>query len=79
MVAMIDRLVKAGLVLRQPSPIDRRIKHIILTDAGKALYGQVLEQAVAFRAELLAGIDPTELAAATRLLERLQAAVEPKT
>src|ERR1700685_338255 len=54
MVSMVDRLVKAGLVIREPSPTDRRVKRIVLTEAGTLLYGKVLTEAAAFRKELLA-------------------------
>src|SRR6202046_2170412 len=47
MVAMVDRLVKAGLVVREPSSTDRRVKRVVLTAAGTQLYGKVKEQAVA--------------------------------
>jgi MarR family transcriptional regulator, transcriptional regulator for hemolysin len=79
MVAMVDRLVKAGLVLREPSATDRRIKRVVLTAAGTSLYNKVRAEAVAFRKELLAGVDPKKLLAATELLENLQgiAAREP--
>src|SRR3984885_13020602 len=33
MVAMVDRLVKAGLVARHPCPNDRRINRVIITEA----------------------------------------------
>src|SRR5580692_910366 len=72
MVAMVDRLVKAGLVVREPSVTDRRVKRIVLTAAGNRLYGQVREEAAAFRKELLAKMDPKKLLAATELLESLQ-------
>ena len=39
MVAMVDRLVKAGLVRREPSTTDRRVKRVLLTQAGTLLYG----------------------------------------
>jgi len=79
MVAMVDRLVKAGFVLREPSATDRRIKRVVLTADGAALYNKVRTEAIAFRKELLAGIDPKKLLAATELLENLQgiAAREP--
>src|ERR1700688_81191 len=38
MVAMIDRLVKAGLVSREASTTDRRIKHVVVSHAGHRLY-----------------------------------------
>lgn len=72
MVVTIDRLVHAGLVVRQPSPTDRRIKLISLTEAGEKLYAEVKAQASAFREELLAGIDPDALLKATELLEQIR-------
>jgi MarR family transcriptional regulator for hemolysin len=76
MVAMIDRLVKAGLVVREPSHTDRRVKHVLLTDAGLKLYGQVKTEAESFRRELLAHVDADRLRIATELLEQLQGIVE---
>lgn len=73
-VAMLDRLERAGHVRRTPCTDDRRIKRISLTRSGRALYGRVRLQADALRRELLSAEDPAVLAAATRLLERLQAA-----
>ena len=77
MVAMVDRLVKAGLVIREPSPTDRRVKRVVLTPAGNLLYGQVREEAAAFRKELLASMDPKKLLVATELLEDLQGIIDP--
>jgi len=76
MVPMLDRLVRDGLVVRQPSETDRRIKQVALTDAGQALYQKVRAEADAFRAELLAGVDAAALQQATALLETLRATVE---
>jgi MarR family transcriptional regulator for hemolysin len=72
MVSMVDRLVKAGLVIREPSTTDRRVKRVVLTPAGNRLYGQVRDEAAAFRKELLATMDPKKLLVATELLESLQ-------
>ncbi len=76
MVAMVDRLVKAGLVVREPSTTDRRIKRVVLTEAGKLLYGKVRAEAAAFRKELLVDIDPKKLLVATELLEGLQGTID---
>ena len=76
MVAMVDRLVKAGLVIREPSTTDRRVKRVVLTEAGNLLYDKVREEAAAFRKELLADIDPRKLLTATELLEGLQGVIE---
>jgi MarR family transcriptional regulator for hemolysin len=75
-VSLVDRLVKADLVTRVPSETDRRIKHIVLTEAGQALYAEVKTVADAYRKEMFAGIDKARLLAATELLEELQAKVE---
>ena len=76
MVAMVDRLVEAGLVIREPSTTDRRIKHVVLTQAGHLLYDKVRAEAAAIRKELLANIDPKALLAATELLERLEGIID---
>ena len=73
---MVDRLVTAGLVLRVPSALDRRVKLIRLTDAGQALYAKVKQRADVFRSDLLSDVDPAALLAATTLLEKLQARIE---
>src|SRR6202030_4680061 len=41
MGAMVDRLVKAGLVIREPSTADRRVKRVVVTQAGNLLYEKV--------------------------------------
>jgi MarR family transcriptional regulator, transcriptional regulator for hemolysin len=76
MVAMVDRLVKAGLVVREPSLTDRRVKRVVLTPAGDLLYDRVRTEAAAFRKELLDGIDPKKLLVATELLENLQGIID---
>jgi MarR family transcriptional regulator, transcriptional regulator for hemolysin len=72
MVAMVDRLVKSGLVVREPSTTDRRVKRVVLTPAGTALYDKVKAAASEFRRDLLAGVEPKKLLAATEFLESLQ-------
>ncbi len=76
MVTMIDRLSKAGLMLREASPVDRRVKLIVLTEEGGALYAKVKHEADIFRTELLADIDTKKLLVATELLEHLQRVTE---
>ncbi|MDB6086656.1 MAG: hypothetical protein JWN43_4537 [Gammaproteobacteria bacterium] len=76
MVAMVDRLVKAGLVLRVASTTDRRIKRVVLTEGGHRLYEAVKLEASAVRKDLLAKLDPGQLETATLVLEALLAAIE---
>jgi MarR family transcriptional regulator for hemolysin len=78
MVAMIDRLVKAGLVLREASTTDRRVKRVVLTPAGLKIYEKVRAEGVALRKELLANTDPKKLLIAIELLEGLQRIIETK-
>jgi MarR family transcriptional regulator, transcriptional regulator for hemolysin len=76
MVAMVDRLVKAGFVVRQASETDRRIKRVLLTQAGDQLYESVKTVAITLRKELLGQVDAKKLNAATDLLESLQALID---
>jgi MarR family transcriptional regulator for hemolysin len=78
MVAMVDRLVKAGFVARRPSKSDRRINRVVVTEAGSRLYAAVKTEAAAVRRELLAHVDPRRLELATDLLERLQRLIETR-
>lgn len=79
MVAMIDRLVKAELVTREPSPTDRRVKLVVVTRAGAKLYAKVHAEGAAVRSELLTGLNAAELRSATELLERLLTMIEAST
>jgi MarR family transcriptional regulator for hemolysin len=76
MVSMLDRLERDGFVTRTPSALDRRVKLVHLTDAGKTIYAEVLKEATPFRAGLLADVDQEALAAATVLLETLKKRIE---
>lgn len=76
MVAMIDRLVKAGLINRQGSTTDRRVKRVVLTPAGMEIYEKVKAEAAALRKDLLAQTDQQKLLIATELLESLQGIID---
>src|SRR5260370_34203156 len=49
MVAMVDRLVKAGLDVREPSTTDRRVNRVVLTQSGNLLYDSRTAEGDAFR------------------------------
>jgi MarR family transcriptional regulator, transcriptional regulator for hemolysin len=76
MVAMVDRLVKAGLVVREASATDRRIKRVVLTPAGVAVYEKVKTEADSLRKQLLAKVDSKKLLVATELLEGLRGIID---
>jgi len=76
MVATIDRLVKAGYMVRTPSATDRRVKLLSLTESGMQVYRSVKQEADAVRGELLAKADPAVLAIVTGFLEQMQSDIE---
>ncbi|GJI99035.1 MarR family transcriptional regulator [Duganella caerulea] len=78
MVATIDRLVKAGYVVRTPSETDRRVKLVSLTEQGQQIYQSVWQEASAFRLELLGGADPAVLRVVTEFLETLLTEIESR-
>ena len=41
---LVDRLEARGLVARQASPDDRRVKHVVLTSAGRRLRDRMLDR-----------------------------------
>jgi MarR family transcriptional regulator for hemolysin len=72
MVHTIDRLVKDGLVKRESRASDRRLRRIVVTDAGMHLYFLVRGEMAAARREMLATVDLEKLVHLTKLLETLQ-------
>jgi MarR family transcriptional regulator for hemolysin len=76
MVSTVDRLVKAGYMVRTPSAIDRRVKLLSLTPAGQEVYHSVWKEADVLRRELLGNVDPETLRTVTTFLEALQANIE---
>jgi MarR family transcriptional regulator, transcriptional regulator for hemolysin len=72
MVQTIDRLVKDGLVKRESSASDRRLKRIVVTDAGTHLYTLMKDEVAAIRRQMLAVVELEKLVHLTDLLEKLQ-------
>jgi len=69
---LVDRLAARGLVTREPSPTDRRVKLITVTEAGAQLSGKVWA-ALDFAAEPLAGLTEHERLTLRDLLRRIVA------
>lgn len=65
-------LVARGLVERLPSEGDRRSHALALTRAGQRLYARIVPAALGMEAEVLAVLDPRELATLKSLLVRLR-------
>jgi DNA-binding MarR family transcriptional regulator len=65
---IIDRLERAGLVVRQESAVDLRSKQIGLTDAGRELVQRILEVHESQMQLVLAGLSQAEQNELSRLL-----------
>ena len=72
MVQTIDCLVKDGLVKRESSASDRRVKRIVVTDAGAHLYSLLKNEVAAVRRQMLAIVELDKLVHLTEFLEKLQ-------
>jgi MarR family transcriptional regulator for hemolysin len=79
MVKTIDRLVKDGLVMRVPSASDRRLKRIVVTDAGAHLYFLAKDEVAAVRRQMLAIVEREKIVHLTELLEQLQEPLRPSS
>ena len=73
-----ERLIKAGLVDRQESPLDRRNITLSLTDAGRRLINKVTKHRRAAITRVLRDMDPDDRELLTTALDRFAtAAGEP--
>lgn len=71
MVGLVDDLEDRGLVQRRRHPGDRRAHALHLTPAARDLLSQAQHAADEHDAELLAGLDATDQARLTTLLQRI--------
>jgi MarR family transcriptional regulator, transcriptional regulator for hemolysin len=76
MVQTIDCLVKKGLAKRESSASDRRLKRLVVTDAGAYLYSRLKDEVAAIRRRMLGMVELEKLVQVTELLEKLQAPLE---
>ena len=73
----IDGLVKAGWVDRQPSDLDRRVMHAVLTDAGRAKLEEAAPVHVeSVRARIIDLLDRDELATFATVFRKIRAALD---
>jgi MarR family transcriptional regulator, transcriptional regulator for hemolysin len=79
MVHTIDRLVKDGLVKREPSASDRRLNCIVVTEDGAHLYSLLSNEVAAVRRHMLAIVEPEELIHLTEFLEKLREPLRPSS
>jgi MarR family transcriptional regulator for hemolysin len=68
----LDRLAADGLLLRVPSPSDRRVSFVELTDAGRAHLDQVQAYADQLDHEFRTLFTPSEICVLSELLTRIR-------
>jgi DNA-binding MarR family transcriptional regulator len=73
LIALLDRLQEAGLVVREPDPADRRARIIRLTEEGERRLAAARADIRAMEEELLAGLPADERRALLAALPRLAA------
>jgi MarR family transcriptional regulator, transcriptional regulator for hemolysin len=73
----VDRAEKLGLVRREVDPDDRRVKRLHLTPKGSRLHERLLAAALAFEAEMCAGIGEKEKTALRRTLAKIRVNLAP--
>jgi MarR family 2-MHQ and catechol resistance regulon transcriptional repressor len=74
--AMVDRLVRDGLVERIPDEIDRRITRVRLTELGRHTVETARGPHLQFLAQVLSPLDDTERHVMINLLQKLSAPLE---
>ncbi|MFO1269655.1 MAG: MarR family transcriptional regulator [Rubrivivax sp.] len=68
---VIDRLEARGLLRRQASPADRRVRLLVLTDEGRAMLAQVVPGMLRAQERMLAPLPAAERAEFMRMLRTL--------
>ena len=68
---MLQRMEKAGFVLRQPDREDERVSRVYLTDAGRAIRAEMDAALRSLAADTFAGFTPDECGELQRLLLRV--------
>lgn len=71
LAGVIDRLESRGLVLRNASPDDRRVRRLTLTDAGRAVLDEVRPGMLRAQERMLAPLPPSERTQFMRMLRTL--------
>ncbi|WP_346899715.1 MarR family winged helix-turn-helix transcriptional regulator [uncultured Roseibium sp.] len=76
LVRLLDILSERKFIERRVDPNDRRARLIMLTPAGKAEVARIKTQLIKVEAELLSGLDETEVATMLRAFAKISDKVE---
>jgi MarR family transcriptional regulator for hemolysin len=71
LVRSVDHMEKEGFLKRCGSETDRRVKHLWLSDAGKAVVTEIRSFASDLRKELMAGLSPAEIQTALEVMNAI--------
>lgn len=73
--ALVERLLESGHITRSPSPSDRRVQIIRMTEEGRRSFRAMAEQHGDWIGDLFAGLAPGDAEALMALLGRLKTSV----
>ncbi|TYP86924.1 MarR family winged helix-turn-helix transcriptional regulator [Blastococcus xanthinilyticus] len=76
MTYLVDEMETAGLVARRPHPTDRRVRHVVLTDAGLEALDASRRALRSVEARMLGDLAPAEAAQLRSLLVRVARSTE---
>ncbi len=76
---MIQRMEKSGFVLRKPDEQDQRVSRVYLTDAGRAVRGELQSVWERLERENFAGFDKQELEVLRGYLNRIRSNLQAMT
>jgi hypothetical protein len=77
MTYLIDDLEQAGLVERRPDPADRRARHVVITESGRELLGELKGRLRGAEDDLLEPLEEEERVVLRTLLHRLATSLAP--
>jgi len=75
LVRLLDILVEQALIERRPHAVDRRVKLVHLTPAGRRTAASIRKRLQAIESELLADVDDQDAQAMLRAFERIEARI----
>ncbi|MCU1668152.1 MAG: hypothetical protein JWP40_1079 [Blastococcus sp.] len=73
----LDSMERAGFVTREREPGNRRVQHVVVTEAGQQLFLRLRRAAGSFDGRLRAGLEDEEIAALRRVLAQLSENAQP--